>query len=292
MASVMCLRTIVRGSRSRSWRSEYSGPSSLRSSSRALVASPRARWSSWAAWRARSGSLSGPSTMTATRAITASSRSPTSNMLQNLLPGRSRGPEWSELAGRGEPELHAGEPATAPGQRLRYPGELTRGKGGRVSLDDGLADVTALAQRDVERDLSQHRHVVAEPLGERRGDASPTARPEDLQAVVVLGRAVRAGEVAHVLDDAHDALVHHRGHGAGALGDLGGRLLRGRDDDDLSARQVLAERDRHVAGARGQVEQQGVEVAPVDVGQHLHQRPVEHRAAPGDDLVAARLEHA
>ena len=56
--------------------------------------------------------------------------------------------------------------------------------------------------------------------------------------------------------------------------------------------QVLAQRDRHVAGARRQVEQQHVEVAPVDVGEHLHQRPVEHRAAPGDDLVAARLEHA
>ena len=40
-----------------------------------------------------------------------------------------------------------------------------------------------------------------------------------------------------------------------------------------------------------QVEEQHVEVAPVDVGEHLHQRPVEHRAAPGDDLVAARLEH-
>ena len=61
---------------------------------------------------------------------------------------------------------------------------------------------------------------------------------------------------------------------------------------DLGARQVLAERDRHVAGAGRQVEQEDVEVAPVDVGEHLHQRPVEHRAAPGDDLVAARLEHA
>src|SRR6478735_2167323 len=175
MASVMCLRTIVRGSRSRSWRSEYSGPSSLRSSSRALVASPRARWSSWAAWRARSGSLSGPSTTTATRAITASSRSPTSNMLQNLLPGWSRVRTWSELAGRGEPELHAGEPAAASAQRLGDPRELARGRGGRVGLDDGLADVTALAQRDVERDLREHRHVVTEPLGERRGHAGAAA---------------------------------------------------------------------------------------------------------------------
>ena len=49
---------------------------------------------------------------------------------------------------------------------------------------------------------------------------------------------------------------------------------------------------RDVAGAGRQVEEQHVEVAPVDVGEHLHERPVEHRAAPGDDLVAARLEHA
>ena len=60
----------------------------------------------------------------------------------------------------------------------------------------------------------------------------------------------------------------------------------------LGVGQVLADRDRHVTGARRQVEQQDVEVAPVDVGQHLDERPVEHRAAPGDHLVAARLEHA
>ena len=65
-----------------------------------------------------------------------------------------------------------------------------------------------------------------------------------------------------------------------------------RDHDDLGAGQVLAERDRDVAGAGREVEQEDVEVAPVDVGEHLDQRPVEHRAAPGDDLVAARLEHA
>src|ERR671921_711658 len=35
-----------------------------------------------------------------------------------------------------------------------------------------------------------------------------------------------------------------------------------------------------------------IEVAPVDVGQHLDEGAVEHRAAPGDDLVATRLEHA
>ena len=69
----------------------------------------------------------------------------------------------------------------------------------------------------------------------------------------------------------------------------GGGLLRGRHDDHLGVGQVLAERDRDVAGAGREVEEQRVEVAPVDVAEHLHQRPVEHRASPGDDLVATGL---
>ncbi len=55
---------------------------------------------------------------------------------------------------------------------------------------------------------------------------------------------------------------------------------------------MLADGDRHVTGAGRQVEEQYVEIAPVDVGEHLHERAVEHRAAPGHDLVATGLEHA
>src|SRR5207342_3360683 len=65
-----------------------------------------------------------------------------------------------------------------------------------------------------------------------------------------------------------------------------------RDDDELGVGQVLAQRDRDVTGAGGQVEEQHVDVAPVDVGEHLDECPVEHRATPGHDLVATRLEHA
>ena len=57
--------------------------------------------------------------------------------------------------------------------------------------------------------------------------------------------------------------------------------------------QQLGHGDRDVAGARRQVEQQHVEVAPVDVGEELLQRPVQHRAAPGDGLRdAAGLERS
>ena len=55
--------------------------------------------------------------------------------------------------------------------------------------------------------------------------------------------------------------------------------------------QQLRERDGDVAGAGRQVEQQDVEVAPEDVGQELLERPVQHRPAPGDRLVAPG-EHA
>ena len=48
--------------------------------------------------------------------------------------------------------------------------------------------------------------------------------------------------------------------------------MRRRDDDDLSARQKLAERDRHVAGAR-HVDDKRVEVAPVNVREELLERP-------------------
>ena len=55
----------------------------------------------------------------------------------------------------------------------------------------------------------------------------------------------------------------------GPLGHLGGRLLRGGDHQQLGVRDQLGSRDRDVAGARGKVEQQDVQVAPEDVGEEL-----------------------
>ena len=53
----------------------------------------------------------------------------------------------------------------------------------------------------------------------------------------------------------------------------------------------LRDGDRDVAGARRQVEQQHVQVAPVDVREELLERAVQHRAAP-DHRGVARGEHA
>ena len=77
----------------------------------------------------------------------------------------------------------------------------------------------------------------------------------------------------------------------GPLGHLGRGLLRRGDHEDLGVGDQLRHRDRDVAGARRQVEQQHVEVAPEHVGEELLQRAVQHRAAP-DDRGVALGEHA
>ena len=167
IASMMCLRTMLRGSRSRSSRSEYSGPSSVRSSSRAELAIARALRSMTPACLAITGSRSGPNTSTATRAMTASSSSPTSNMGQNLAVGVS-------------PSCMPASPRPRPASCVGHRAQLHGGRRGGVGLDDRLAGVAALAQRRVERDAAQDRDVVAEALRERlrrRGRRRRCRRP-------------------------------------------------------------------------------------------------------------------
>ena len=77
-------------------------------------------------------------------------------------------------------------------------------------------------------------------------------------------------------------------HLRGALGDaLRGRLRR-RHERRLGARQQLPEREADVAGAGRHVDQQVVERAPVDVGEELLERAVQHRAAPHDRPPSSR----
>ena len=59
---------------------------------------------------------------------------------------------------------------------------------------------------------------------------------------------------------------------------------------ELRLRQELGERHRHVAGARRQVDEQEVELAPVDVLEELRERLVEHRPAPDDGGVLLHEE--
>ena len=75
-----------------------------------------------------------------------------------------------------------------------------------------------------------------------------------------------------------------------ALGDALGGGLRGGDHQDLGARQVLAQRQGHVTGARRHVDEQEVGLAPVGVDEELLERLVQHGPAPDDRLVVGDEE--
>jgi hypothetical protein len=63
-----------------------------------------------------------------------------------------------------------------------------------------------------------------------------------------------------------------------------------RDDDRLRPRQQLAERDRDIARPGRHVDEEHVELSPVDVGEELLERAVQHRAAPHHRLVVVEEE--
>src|SRR5688500_4653046 len=105
------------------------------------------------AWRAKSGSRSGPKTSRATTPITMNSAKP--------IPIMARLPD-SELAGGCEAELHAGQVSSTSDQPDGDAVESTGRGGVRVGHHDGSTRVAALAEGDVERHLAEDLHRVAE----------------------------------------------------------------------------------------------------------------------------------
>ena len=81
---------------------------------------------------------------------------------------------------------------------------------------------------------------------------------------------------------------------AGHVGRPGRHLLgrhgRRRDDEELGAGQQAGQSHLDVAGARGQVDQEVVEVAPVGVLEELLHGPVQHEPAPHDRLLLVGQE--
>ena len=101
---------------------------------------------------------------------------------------------------------------------------------------------------------------------------------EDVGALPALG----AHEIAHVLDDAEHRHIDLAEHVEALAGIDQRQVLRGRDDDGARQRHLLGHGELHVARAGRHVDDEHVEVAPVDVAQHLGQRRDHHRPAPDD----------
>ena len=99
-----------------------------------------------------------------------------------------------------------------------------------------------------------------------------------------------ADERGHVLDEAEDrdrqALEHRE-----RLADVAQRHLLGRRHEDGAAeRHRLGEGQLRVGGARRQVDDEVVEIAPLDVAQELLDRAADERAAPDDRLALGHEE--
>ena len=87
---------------------------------------------------------------------------------------------------------------------------------------------------------------------------------EDLVALAVV-----ADEVAHVLDDAEHRHAHLAEHLQPLAGVDQADVLRRRDDDGAGQRGRLRQRQLGVAGAGRQVDDQVIELAPVESGQEM-----------------------
>ncbi len=149
-----------------------------------------------------------------------------------------------------------------------------------IAREDRLAAVAALAQRRLERHLAEQRH--AELLRQRLA----TALAEGIRGLPAAG----AGEARHVLDHAQQRLAELLDHLRRPRGHALRGELRRRDEHGLGARQQLPEREPDVAGSRRHVDQQVVERAPVDVGEELLERAMQHRSAPHDRAAVVEEE--
>lgn len=152
-------------------------------------------------------------------------------------------------------------------------------------VEEALAIIARHADPRIEGHLAQegYAHLLSE-----RG-AATRSRAEDLALV----GAVRADEAAHVLDEPEDADAGLAAE-VELLADVEQRdlLRRGQHDGpvDAALAQEAVDAQVLVAGAGRGVDEEEVEVAPLDVLQELLQQAVLLRAPP-DHRVVAPGEH-
>src|SRR5215211_7489911 len=157
-----------------------------------------------------------------------------------------------------------GDPKEGAGAR-----RLGQGLDDRVALVRGRADVRR------ERDPA------------RRRESPGAAAAEDLLTLA----AVPALEAAHVLDQPQDRSTELGEHGHRLLGDVEGEILRRRDDRRAGEVDPLAEAQLDIPGTRRQIDEQVVELAPVNAAEELVDHLREHRSPP-DGRLSSRHEEA
>ena len=92
--------------------------------------------------------------------------------------------------------------------------------------------------------------------------------------------ASRATETRHVFDQPEQRDVHFLEHGDAAPRIYQCDILRCRDDDRAVEPGLLSHGELRITGARGQVDNQNVEIAPCHLAEQLRDRRDYHRPAP------------
>ena len=119
--------------------------------------------------------------------------------------------------------------------RRKGPGRLTH----RVGHHYRFTTISALADRDNQRDFSQEPHSFA------LGLQTAAAMAEDVHAC-----SIRKAETAHVLHDAQNRNLNLLKERHAFTDHTQGGLLRGGDDDTSIQRHRLAQGQLGIAGAR------------------------------------------
>ena len=115
---------------------------------------------------------------------------------------------------------------------------------------------------------------------------SPPPRPK----ISVTSPQCGQTKSAHVLDDPDDRHVHPLEHRERLVDVEQGDFLGRRDEDGPGDRHGLGERQLGVRGPGRQVDDEVVELAPLDVAQELLDRAADERAAPDDGLALGHEE--
>ena len=147
-------------------------------------------------------------------------------------------------------------------------------------MDEGRARVGTVANARIDWNLAEEvqihlfREFLAAALFEDVGDFA----------------AVRAGESAHVLNDAQNGKIQLAAEIDGTADVRRGDFLRRRDDDGFRVRNHLADAERFVACSGRAVDDEIVEFAPFDIRDELLDGALLHGATPDDGIVVAMKE--
>ena len=102
--------------------------------------------------------------------------------------------------------------------------------------------------------------------------------------------ALRRSKVAHVFHDSENGNIHFAEHGDAFSNDAKRGFLGRGDDDPAVKRHGLAEGQLRVSGSGRKVDEQEVQLAPLDAGNELLDGFDNHGAAPDDRLLVFQQE--